>query len=220
MQIKDYPLITTLSDDDLLLVQTASDNAFKSIKASSVKTYCGGASTTTSSSGVHLNYASDGDANGLFYYLGTNKGTAVWANPSGNSLIVTASTIGYGNVASLVNRQGDKFWTASQSNSWVEFHIQAGKLNCNGYSIKSRTNDDGHYPRNWVLQGSNDENSWTNLDVQTENATLVNAGQWLSLPVNTSGIFSSFRLLQNGLNSSNYDYLCLDEVELYGTFTP
>lgn len=218
MQIKDYPLITSLSDNDLLIVQTANDNAFKSIKASTLKAYCG-STATGGSSGVQLNYVSDGDANGVFYYLGTNKGNTSWSNPSGNTLVVSASSIGYGDPSSLVNRQGDKFWTANSGNSWVKFHIQRGKFNCNYYSIKSRTNDSDYYPRNWILQGSNDDNSWTDLNTQVNNTTLTSAGQWLSLPVNISGVFSSFRLIQNGLDSSSYDYLCLDEVELYGVFT-
>ncbi|MEH2454491.1 hypothetical protein [Nostoc sp.] len=50
MQIKDYPLTNYLADDDFLLVQTTSDNAFKSIKASTVKAYCGGASSSSTSS--------------------------------------------------------------------------------------------------------------------------------------------------------------------------
>lgn len=220
MQIKDYPLITSLADDDLILVETASDNAFKSVKASTLKTYCGVATTSSGSSGGSFNYVYNGDANGLFYYLGTNKGITAWSSPAGNTLIVTASSVGYGDPYYLVNRSGDKFWTNSQTNSWVQFHIGSGKLNCNYYSIKSRTNDDGHFPRTWKLQGSNDQSNWSDLDTQINNQTLVSAGQWLSLPVTVSGSFSSFRLLQNGQNSSSYDYLCLDEVELYGVYTP
>ncbi|MEH2138684.1 hypothetical protein [Nostoc sp.] len=50
MQIKDYPLITALSDDDLLLVQTANDSAYKCItKANLFSGYSstGGSTPTT-----------------------------------------------------------------------------------------------------------------------------------------------------------------------------
>jgi hypothetical protein len=41
MKIDGYPTITTLSDNDLLLIETASDSAYKGIKASDLKAYIG-----------------------------------------------------------------------------------------------------------------------------------------------------------------------------------
>ncbi|MEH2302866.1 MAG: hypothetical protein V7K88_28790 [Nostoc sp.] len=58
MQIKDYPLITALSNDDLLLVQTASDDAFKSLKVSDLKSYIGVSSSSGSGSGSVTSYPS------------------------------------------------------------------------------------------------------------------------------------------------------------------
>ncbi|MEH2460921.1 hypothetical protein [Nostoc sp.] len=217
---------TTADDGDYALMVDSSGTPYKITKAKLLAGLSSGGGDTLAGGGtggvsVSLTFANDADTNGLFYYLGTNKGSAAWSNPSGNLLTVIASSIGYGSPTTLVNRQGDKFWTDNETNCWVSFLLQTGALKCNHYSIKSRSNDNGYYPRTWKLQGSNDGSTWTDLDVQIENTTLVSAGQWLSLSVAASSVYySRFRLLKNGKDSAGYDFLCLDEVELYGSFTP
>ena len=51
-QIKDYSIIPTINDSDLLLVQTSIDGAYRSIKASDLKTYFGTAGSSTTSGGT------------------------------------------------------------------------------------------------------------------------------------------------------------------------
>ena len=41
--------------------------------------------------GVLLTYASNNDTNDLFYYLGTNKGTSTWANPTTRTSLCTTT---------------------------------------------------------------------------------------------------------------------------------
>ena len=178
----------------------------------------GSGSGSSGSSGSSRTFANSGDNNGLFYYLGTSLGTLPWSNPSGNGLIISASAVESGTLSLLVDKQGSQFWTPSVANNWVSFSLTKGKLTCNYYSIKSRISDVDYYPRNWKLQGSNDNSSWTDLDTQTNNASLNSIDQWLSLPVTTADSYSSFRLLTTGVNSSNYYHLCLGKVELYGLY--
>jgi hypothetical protein len=183
----------------------------------------GGSSGSGSGSGSansnNLTYLSDGDANGLFYYLGTKRNTTAWSNPAGNGLTVTASAVENGSVEQLCNRNGNDFWTPSAPNSWVGFYINSGKLICNRYSIKSREVNDGYYPRTWTLQGSNDNSTWTDLDVNVNNNQLNSPAQWLSRPVVSSVGYSFFRVLNVWTNSHGYFHLCLGEVELYGLYT-
>ncbi|MEH2118727.1 hypothetical protein [Nostoc sp.] len=94
----------------------------------------GGGSTTN---GHQLTFASSGDANGVFYYLGTNKGSTVWANPAGINFTVSASSTENGSVVSLTNRYNSEFYTANQANQWVSFGLNNSTLKCNYYSIKT-----------------------------------------------------------------------------------
>ncbi|MEH2445790.1 MAG: hypothetical protein V7K18_08400 [Nostoc sp.] len=187
----------------------------------------GTGSTGTGSTGTTnktLTFSSNGDTNGLFYWLGTAKGTKAWLNPDGTDLLnATASSTGFGTVHSLCDQADTEFYTNSNSNSWVKFQILSGKLKCNYYSIRNRYRSDSdaqHSLRNWKLQGSNDDAIWVDLDTRINNTFLDTSSKWLSLPVSpTTAAYSYFRILQNGVNSNNYDYLCLGEVELYGEYT-
>ncbi len=222
MQINQYPAITSIGDGDFFLIQTASDGAYKSILASDLQAYFGSSTSTNSSSTPGLpatrTFSLSGDNNGVFYYLGTSKGATAWNNPSGVSIGVTASSVGFGSVELLTNRADDQFYTGNIANSWVEFDLGTLALKCNYYCLRNR-NQDIHYLRNWQLQGSNDGNTWAVLDDQVNNSTLNTPSQWLSLPVTSSVQYSKFRIFETGINSSNAYYVCLGEVELYGVLS-
>lgn len=47
-QIKNYPIITVISDEDLFLIQADSDQAYKRVKASTLKAFLGTSSASTS----------------------------------------------------------------------------------------------------------------------------------------------------------------------------
>ncbi|MEH1971109.1 hypothetical protein [Nostoc sp.] len=211
-----YPELTELANDDLLLIWDFSNEALNSVKLSTLKTFFG--VVAEEPTGTPLNYISDGDANGTFYFLGTNLGTTQWSNPAGSNLAIAASSTEYGSANLLTDRQNSEFWTNPIANSWVSFHILTGKLNCNYYSLRTRGTNPNYYPRNWILQGSDDGVTWIDLDVQVNNTTLSSPAQWLSLPVTTNDSYSYFRILQNGLDSSNSHYFCLGEIELYGLY--
>ena len=218
MEIKDITISqTTAKDTDYLVLQDPDSGlTYKITKANLLA----GSSNGNNSSNQHsLAFANNGDSNGLFYYLGTSKGLSAWSNPAGNTLTVTASSTELGNPISLVDRQNSEWFSHPVANSWVSFGLVSGKLLCNYYSIRSRATNTDYYPRNWALQGSNDNTTWIDLDVQINNQSLNSVSQWLSLPVNSNTSYSSFRLIQNGLDSSSTDYFCLGEVELYGLYS-
>jgi hypothetical protein len=217
MKWYELPALTSLTDDCKILVWDAVSQSSRTVKLSTLKTYLG-TSTTPTSTTKQLTFSSSGDTNGLAYFLGTNKGVAAWQNPHNNGLVMSASATEVGTVNSLVDRQASEFYSPNSTGNWVKLTISSGTLKCNYYSIRNRSNTD-HYLRNWKLQGSNDDSTWTDLNVQTNNTTLASASQWLSLPVTSTTAYKYFRLLMTGVNSANYYYLCLGELELYGTYT-
>ncbi|HYX16488.1 MAG TPA: hypothetical protein VE944_19395 [Nostoc sp.] len=196
------------------------DSAAQTYKISKTDLLAGltqwGGSTTTS---VDRTFVSNGDANGVLYYVGTGNGTRVWQNPHNSGLILTASSVTKGSLPLLSDRAEGEFHTNDAAGSWVRINLGGARLKCNRYSIRNR-NADLHYLRNWKLQGSNDGTNWVDLDAQVNNTFLVTPSQWLSLPVTSNVEYSNFRLLITGVNSSNAYYICLGELELYGLFTP
>jgi len=217
MKWYELPALTSLTDDCKILVWDAVSQSSRTVKLSILKAYLG-TSTTPTTTTKQLTFSSSGDTNGLAYFLGTNKGVATWQNPNGNGLVMSASSIASGTLASLLDRQASEFYTGNATDSWVKLAITSGSLKCNYYSIRNRNNVD-HYLRSWKLQGSNNDSTWVDLNTQTGNTTLNSASQWLSIPVVSNTYYNFFRLLMTGANSAGYYYMCLGELELYGTYT-
>jgi hypothetical protein len=220
MQFHEFFEIAALSDNDLLLVQEATTFAIKALKASTLKQYIGIAATPgTGSTTYQSTYVSDGDDNGVFYSLGTQKKTVAWQNPQSRQIVLTASSIGDGGVESLVNRDESSFFTGNVSDSWITIDFLPGnKFKPNFYSIKTRNTSSGFYPRTWQLEGSNNNTTWIVLDNQVNNSSLINNNQWLSLVVINSAFYQYIRLTNRGLNSSGFNHLVLGEIELYGDY--
>jgi E3 ubiquitin-protein ligase HECTD1 len=181
---------------------------------------------TAPTPGITLTYASNGDTNGLFYYLGTNGGTEAWSNPySANRINITQSSIYNSSTqppSNLVDRTGNSISTTNIENSWVVIDLKTKKLKCNYYTVRGRGDDTTLFPRNWRLDASNDQQTWITLDTKT-NQTGLNQNVYLSFPIANPGEnYQYFRFMQTGFNSygaAMYGYyLVLGEMELYGIF--
>lgn len=51
--------------------------------------------------------------------------------------------------------------------AWIVYHLPAAKA-VTAYSITSANDEPGRDPKNWKLQGSNDNQTWTDLDTQSD----------------------------------------------------
>jgi E3 ubiquitin-protein ligase HECTD1 len=217
-KLNEFTELTEPSDDDLLLIWDGRTGTTKCVKLTTLKDYFGVAESQPSS--VQLNYGFNGDGNGVFYYLGTNGKTSNWSNPhQAGSILISMSSFHdnhHNNPHFLVDRATNQnIATANVPNSWYKVNLGLISLIPNYYSIRNR--DDAHHgPANWKLQASNDDSNWVDLDVRNNNPLSQN--QWFSAPILNQGIaYKYFRLFQHGLSTSNTNYFCIGEFELYGT---
>ena len=105
--------------------------------------------------------------------------------------------------------------TSNVAFSWFKVDLLNCYLQINYYSIRARSRY-AQINKNWKIQGSNDTVNWTDLDSQVDN--LLTNNQWFSKAIqNQVSAYRYFRILQNGLNSTNDNVLTLGELELYGT---
>jgi E3 ubiquitin-protein ligase HECTD1 len=216
MQIKDFPDHSSPTDTDLILIWDAATNSTKKIKLSELKAYFGIPSTQTK----ELTYSSDGDSNGVCYWLGTNYGKESWVNPhTANRLAVFYNPFNSDNNNSqkIVDRQASDYTASSDTpNSFVRLDLgEKNKLICNYYSIRGN-NYNGFLPRSWKIQASSDNSIWVDLDTQADNSS-INQNVFFSKAVASSTAYRYFRMLQTGLNSSGNNILALGEFEFYGT---
>ena len=109
-------------------------------------------------------------------------------------------------------------YTENQPGSWMQVDLGAGRsLVPNHYCLR-HANHSFHALRHWVLEGSEDANSWTTLrthsDDQALAATAMSVAAW---PVEgATKAFRYFRIRQTGKCSSGYDHLLCAGIELYG----
>jgi hypothetical protein len=228
--INTRPELSTVTEDDLLLIWNTETSTTRKVKLSVLKAYCNPVPTQT---GKTLTYSSAGDSNGLFYWLGSRGGT--WSNPLTSQVIsAVISSLQAGSLSQLCDRQSNSpgIVTNNSSNSWILIDIGARKLKCNAYTLRHRdsTQFPGYYLRNWKLQGTNvlasmsisdiNNATWTDLDVRTSNTSInSNAGWGYFTVAENPSEFTYWRLIQTGINSSNSHELMLGEIEIYGILT-
>jgi hypothetical protein len=164
--------------------------------------------------GVPLLFASNGDANGVFYYLGRNKNTQTWTNPkTENRLGVTASSVlgGQSPIESLVDRSESHFHTNSQSNPWIEFDIlNPNSLLLTHWSYRARDNDPSYIPSQLSLSASIDGTSYVEID---RRSFAVTQNNWVTFPVSVPNQVY-YRKFKFTLPAATY--FTAGEFELYG----
>jgi hypothetical protein len=179
----------------------------------------GSGSSTPAEQAIDLNYISDGDTNGVFYYLGTNRKTVSFINPS-SANIVAFNQINALNEDAIARNLADRdpntiAHTQDTQNAWFSVDLKEKKLIVNRFSLKARQDINDHNPRNLKLQGSQDNINW--IDLYSLAGNVLNNASWHSPQVvSQSTAYRYFRLLQTGQNSANLYYFVLAEWELYG----
>jgi len=70
-------------------------------------------------------------------------------------------------------------------------------------------------PRNWTLEGSEDQLNWNILSTHHLDQSFTSA-QNITFPVNEQGYYRFIRLKNTGEDSSNTNYLGVSGFELFG----
>jgi len=178
-----------------------------------------------------LMYMSDGDNNGIFHFLATDGGQHPWINPALTRKVMTASS-------SPVSKVSDHRWLVSGSfhssshfgpcynqctgqrrTYWQVALANQYTLQCNYYSLRS----DGscNFPRNWVLEGSEDGETWVELSRHEDDRALKKPGQYASWPIChpiSTLSCSAFRIVLTGPSSigTRSEEFCISNLEFYG----
>lgn len=162
-------------------------------------------------------YVADGDSNGLFYYLGENYGVGGWINPADiGTLVITASTTTLGATSQLTDRTTQDWYVNPASGSWVKFALQSGvTFLLQGINFRQRTNAKYDSAADFLIEGSNDDSTWTSLFTRTAAQVPSGSNAWAYWAV--SGIVTKYRYFRIKQPAST-SYFCICELELYGTF--
>lgn len=182
---------------------------------------------------IPLEYVSNGDENGLFFYIGSNRKQSSWQNPhtSGKIYVGGFQSGGLSYTQNYVNRDTEYLFLGPTASIFIAFDIGLDTprtINVTKYSLRNYTTAD-RFIRNWKLQGSNNVASndwtgfnnatWTDLDIRINDTTMGGGGSAWGTYTANQNITTQFRFLRillTGADSLGQMYLCTTEVEFYG----
>lgn len=161
---------------------------------------------------------SNNELKGLFNYFRTQSNID-------DEVKVTYSSYSNGDLKLLLDIENttNHFFTQNIENSWVCFEFKKHNIIPSSYSIRSKNHSPGGcHPKNWIIQGSVDGNTWIKVDEQ-KNCSYLNG----KLLVHTFPIqnqienkkeqgFKYIRLQQTAPNFNNDNYLEFCSIEFYG----
>jgi hypothetical protein len=110
------------------------------------------------------------------------------------------------------------FISLNSVNQWLCYDFKAMTIKPTHYSIRSYCNGGpGDYnPKNWVIEGSQDGNSWIELDRQDNNNELNGRNLTRTFSISRSEEVRMIRIRQTGLNHAGDQYLMFSSFEIFG----
>ena len=134
-----------------------------------------------------------------------------------NVVKITASSIWNGRVENIVEEDNRWFGTSNKPDSWIKFDFKERKVLLDRYTLKTYDlSEGGHHLKSWVLEVSNDDNNFTEID-RHENCRLLNGKlKTATFEVSHSTPARFVRLRQTGRNWGDGNQLFLNQIEFSG----
>jgi hypothetical protein len=130
---------------------------------------------------------------------------------------ISASSVSSGTLKSLADLNTPcQFYTNCVANSWICYDFNTMQINLTHYSIRTQSDENAHYLRNWVVEGSIDGSEWTILDQRNNNLYLAGLSQIVTFSVSQRNDIRMVRIRQTGKDSSGSDYLESGGFEFFG----
>jgi hypothetical protein len=114
------------------------------------------------------------------------------------------------NVADLTS--DSSFMSKNEPGQWICWDFGEMRIRPTHYTIRTQ------YLKSWVVEGSLDGRSWTEIDRQTDNQHFKKLNR-ASFAVSNPAEFRFIRLTQTGKRTYGDDYLSLQAVEFFGTLS-
>lgn len=161
--------------------------------------------------------------NGILTKLG--QGNAM--NALSNQIVnITASSIAFSSYQpkNVLNYGNDKqvFYSLDEPNSWLCIHFKDHRVNPSHYSIKTTSYGDknNHIPRDWDIEGSNDNAHWDHLDSRRNEESIHDVAKANTFEItdaaNKLNYYKYLRIIQKGKNTSNNNVLFFSSIEFFG----
>jgi hypothetical protein len=133
---------------------------------------------------------------------------------------VTAKSRSGGSPTMLVDLGNSSYFTSEDKPSqWITYEFKDATVVPKAYSLTSARTRGWHELINWVVEGSNDGENWTELDRHEQSKDLLGPRTTATFQIDgNKEAFNFIQLRQIGKNATGYDYLSLEAFEIFGTF--
>jgi hypothetical protein len=121
------------------------------------------------------------------------------------------------NAADLMSES--EFCMKDEAEPWICDDFKMRRIRPTHYAIKSYRSPRGrgYHPQHWVVEGSDNGQSWTELDRRENNKDLKSLLLVATFPVSGSSEIRMIRLLQTGKNHGGDDNLNFSGFEVFGS---
>ena len=119
--------------------------------------------------------------------------------------------------ANVIKYDSDElFCSENLPGQWICFNFIKNKLKIKGYTLQTYSfKENGPHLKNWVLEGSNDNVTWKQLDLQCTQE-LNGQNKYVKYHVQNNEAYQFIRLKQTGVNWANDNILILQAIEFFG----
>ncbi len=164
----------------------------------------------------------------MLFHLGTAGDTRAYQNPhAAGAVVASMSSVGTSDPPRFVEHTHASpvhNHTSNAADSWMAVDLKTARLVPNHYALRSTPYASDYKLRNWALQASNDNATWTTLRQHSSDVSLADQPMSVAAwPLDAAAVggraFRHFRILQTGPNSSGNNHLMCGGIELYGVLT-
>lgn len=135
-------------------------------------------------------------------------------------ITATSSTIYDGDPTNTLYDNNYVFTTREDKiNPYIMYQFIGRKMYLKSYSIKTTSIQiqAEHHPKNWVVKGSNNNETWFQIDVEHTNV-FNSKNQTEIFRCKRPNAFSFIKMIQTGPNFLGYsNYLRFEQIEFFGT---
>lgn len=171
--------------------------------------------STKSTKNKEIQFDNNNSLNGILNFLKKQSN-----NNIEDAIKITASSVGYGPLTNLLQYEDPTkyFYSIDEPNSWICIDFINRRIIPTHYTIRTRQGASDH-PKSWVIEGSNDNYTWEQIDSQT-NCNETNGKGVVRTFIIQKELKNEFRYLrmkETGPNWCNHNFLEFSAIEFHGT---
>jgi hypothetical protein len=170
-----------------------------------------------------IEFKSSSPLSGIISYLTLKHG----GNVSDKNIVTVTASSCCGSGSSYMAKNAadltvDSFsFSTNEENSWLCYDFKDMRIKPTHYSVRSRYNGGSAgdwYPKNWIVEVSNDGSTWTTIDERRNNNELKGSNLTRTFTVSPCDYCRFIRIRQHGPNwySDNCYYFVISSFEIFG----